>query len=408
MLNRVKDIIYPYWKKYVLYTQPLLHAFSILRLRNKKKKKIVFFATFVSTWKHDTLYELLEESNEYEPIILVIPVINLGHDHMLSTMDACYSFLLAKGYRVIKAYDSASEKYYNPKCLNPDVIVYLSPYNEQVDSRYRITRLRNILSIYMPYGFALSSNNNLLFNQPLHNLAYRVFYETSIHKQMASKYAVNGGANVEVSGSLISDKISAAQKIDGLNTQKLKKTIIWAPHHTIDEDGFSSFLQISQLMLDLAIKYKDVVNWVFKPHPILKSNLYNHSLWGKQRTDEYYQMWGSSEFSTMENGEYAELFVESDALILDSISFVAEYLFVNKPMLFTSLHPNLLDKFNDFGKLAMKCVSRMHSDDDVELFINNILKGKDELKHIRETFFDNVLKTEISPSQYVFNFLKRL
>jgi len=411
MLRRLKDILFPFWRWYLIYTQPIFNTLALLKLKQKSKlknkKTIVFFATFVSTWKHDCLYKLLENSAEFEPIILVCPVINLGYDHMLTTMDASFSYLKSKGYNVIKAYNQASNKYFNPQRLNPDVIVYLSPYHGQIHKKYRITKNRKILSVYMPYGFALSSKNDLLFNQLVHNLAYKVFYETKIHKLLATEYAINKGINVEVSGSLIADELDLALKSFSPKTTG-EKLIIWAPHHTIDPNGFSSFLTISEFMLNIAFKYKDKVKWIFKPHPLLKPNLYKHPLWGMHRTDEYYRRWEMSEFSIIKDGEYANLFVQSDAIILDSISFIAEYLYVNKPMLFTSLHPNLFEQFNCFGQKALNCISQMGAITDIELFINDVIIGNDNLQCRREKFYNDVLRSEISPSLYIYNFLESL
>ena len=40
--------------------------------------------------------------------------------------------------------------------------------------------------------------------------------------------------------------------------------------------------------LDIAINYEDVIQFVFRPHPVLKETLYKEKDWGKKRTDKYF------------------------------------------------------------------------------------------------------------------------
>ena len=72
----------------------------------------------------------------------------------------------------------------------------------------------------------------------------------------------------------------------------------------------------------------------FKPHPILKPKLYKHALWGKERTDAYYHCWETMENTQLEMSDYIDLFMTSDAMIFDSVSFMTEYLYTKKPALF--------------------------------------------------------------------------
>ena len=76
--------------------------------------------------------------------------------------------------------------------------------------------------------------------------------------------------------------------------EKPKKQIIYAPHHTISSQEwlhFSTFLTYSDTMLLLAKKYSDKVQFAFKPHPALRGKL--EYMWGKEKTDNYYQEWAT-------------------------------------------------------------------------------------------------------------------
>ena len=49
-------------------------------------------------------------------------------------------------------------------------------------------------------------------------------------------------------------------------------------------------------------------------------------------------------------GEYRAYFASSDAMILDSVSFMAEYLYVHKPALFLTREG---ERFNEFGETSL-------------------------------------------------------
>ena len=117
----------------------------------------------------------------------------------------------------------------------------------------------------------------------------------------------------------------------------LKKRVIWAPHHSFENQKpyakLCAFFDLYDFMLELAEEYRDTIQFAFKPHPMLKPRLYH--LWGKRRTDEYYRKWADGANTQFEDGEYFDLFLTSDAMILDSVSFIPEYSATGKPAFFT-------------------------------------------------------------------------
>ena len=104
--------------------------------------------------------------------------------------------------------------------------------------------------------------------------------------------------------------------------EKIKKKVIWAPHHSIISNPdleYSLFLEVCDIMPVLAKRYENKIQFCFKPHPFLIRKLYQ--LWGKYKTDAYYQLWDSMPNTQYENGEYIDLFMTSDAMIHDCDSF---------------------------------------------------------------------------------------
>jgi CDP-glycerol glycerophosphotransferase (TagB/SpsB family) len=249
-------------------------------------------------------------------------------------------------------------------------------------------------------------------------LLWKAFYETDLHKGLAKRYSKNKGSNVEVTGYPGTDSLvygkregNGAWKKTGSNL----KRIIWAPHWSVVPRGngrpsASNFLEISGFMLELAEQYKNEIQIAFKPHPYLKSTLYNYEGWGKENTEAYYSKWDGLKNGQLETGNYTELFNGSDAMIHDSISFIAEYLYCGKPSLFLKSDPEVNRRFNDFGNLALDHHYHGSDKEDIVQFIEKtVLKGADTLKSSRDDFYNHVLiqKGGKTASQNIYEVLCR-
>ena len=72
-------------------------------------------------------------------------------------------------------------------------------------------------------------------------------------------------------------------------------------------------------------------------------------------------------------GDYNDLFLTSDAMIHDSMSFIAEYLYVMKPSLFLMNDPDIENRLNDFGRMAVRQHYHAYNEQDISDFIENVV-----------------------------------
>ena len=135
----------------------------------------------------------------------------------------------------------------------------------------------------------------------------------------------------------------------------------------------------------------------FKPHPLLKSQLYEHSLWGKEKTDWYYSEWKNLPNTQLETGEYVDLFMTSDAMIHDCGSFTVEYHHTLNPVMYLINGKEHTGMMNSFAKEAYDLHYKGTDVQDIRNFIKKIvLEGDDYLLEKRKSFFDSYL---VSPNQ---------
>jgi CDP-glycerol glycerophosphotransferase (TagB/SpsB family) len=331
-------------------------------------------------------------------------------------MKEAYDEFQLKGYNVIKTYDENANSWLDiKKEIKPDVIFFLNPL-EVTKKEYYILNYPEYLTCYVPYGYMLSNTEQAQFNKNFHNLTWKNFYETEIHKKMAEQFAGNKAVNVVVSGAPMCDKLLEInhKPIDPWKLQdKNIKRIIWAPHHTIEDNsekfGYSNFLKYAEIFPDLLNKYHEKIQIAFKPHPLLKPKLYKNRDWGVERTDEYFKRWEDLPNGQLVTGAYEDLFLTSDALILDSISFLAEYMFTGKPCLFMVKDESVNNKFNEFGRRIYELVYKSHDFSELCFFIDDIvINGNDKAVSQRKLFKENVLNppNHKTASQNIFDVLE--
>lgn len=385
------------------------------RLKEKSTITVGFQVIHRSIWKYDRLYQEMEQDPFFDPFIFVCPYLREDRAQMLQEMNATFNDMQLKGYNVIKTYDERSDHWADIKSvMEPDIVFYSVPFDYTRDE-YRIHHFSESLSCYVPYFFTTNGKEGKNYDGPFHNLVWRNFYETEVHKQYAEKYARNAGDNVVVSGYPPLDDFLYPLENHDSDPWPLpdQKRIIWAPHHTIEGQGqgldYSTFKHYHALFQTIAREYSDRIQIAFKPHPMLKEKLYRDEDWGKERTDAYYQFWTELENGLLELGGYKKLFLTSDALIHDCSSFMVEYLSTSKPPLYLLHDENVSDRLHKFGKMALEQHYHAHRSVDIIQFIEDqVLEEDDIRKEERIQFIEEHLKQKdgISASENIIEYIK--
>ena len=389
-------------------------ARKIEQLQKQGKARVLFFLQTPSVWKYDALYRQLEQSEWFEPIVVVSPYnVHLNYDmqECFRVMHQTEDFAQQQGYTYTSAYDWTKKKWRDIKKLyQPDIVFFAKPYKDTLRA-YHIYNFPEALTLYLPYGINCINLFHNTYGLPFQALLWKFLVETEFQKRFAEQYEKSHGDNVEIVGALAEEKLMQKEyqpKDVWKPQEKKKKRIIWAPHHTVDYlFNFSNFLNYCEDMLRLAEKYQDEVQFAFKPHPVLKFKLIN--LWGQEKTEDYYNRWANLANGQIEQGDYIDLFKTSDAMIHDCASFTVEYLYAQKPVLFQIRDEKVKDEFNTFGQMCLEQHYLAYSIEETEQFIREVvIEGKDPKKAEREQFYKQYLypKDGLMPSDKIFEILK--
>lgn len=370
------------------------------KFNNGERIKIVLFVCRIECWLFGDLYNLLKESGKFEPIVIIKPIMSRGIDYMKECMEDTYSALKEQGFAPIKGYDEKTDTYLDVRNeIDPDIVFFTKAWKPHFHEYFYISRFLDRITFLAEYGYDVSKHDFAL-NFDIQNLVDKFFLPSEKQIPYVKSCMSNHGANLAVTGSMKIERIFDGNYVpkDVWKPQNtMKKRIIWAPHHEDktpkDMYQYDAFYDLCDLMFEIAYKYKDDIQIAFKPHPLLKTKLYRY--WGEKTTEEYYQRWDTIENGQLETGEFIDLFLTSDAMILDSISFIAEYSATKKPSLFT-VGSHSRPMYNSFGQELYEMMYHASAKENLykqlsDFIENVVIMGNDILYEQRASFVNKYI-----------------
>jgi len=361
------------------------------RVQKKESITVAFMVLDVPSWRCDSVFRMMLQHPRFNPVIWIVHANHItDNDEISRRLDIIRSFFQKRKYPIAELFSLERMR----AEYAPDVVFLAKPI-PKIDEWDVLSMDRELLC-YVPYCYQNTKKEDFITGMECH--LWRNFYTTPSIRKLASSVMTNGGCNVVAVGSPVADNYFSDEAEDSASVWRScgegMKRIIWAPHWSVGKVSWfnvATFLDVAEDMVRLAEKYASRVQWAFKPHPLLRVTLYNRPDWGKEKTDAYYERWANMPNCQLEIGAYVDLFKQSDAMVHDSGSFIMEYLLVNKPCMYLRKQDGYND-FNDDTLKALDCYHRGSTAQDVEKFIQSLLRGeKDSMKEKRTRFREEYL-----------------
>ncbi len=248
------------------------------RLRGKwqqrEKIEVAFLLTIPGMWKVDYLFRAMQQSDRYHPYVVIYPYSTFkgfGDKEVQDALNRTEKFIADKGYDYVIPCKNGKWQDIQ-KTLQPDIVFFTSPYRD-FPKQYYIYHFRHTLTCFVPYAYSSTNLFHENYDIPTVNLVGMHFLETTIHRGLAQQYGRNHGENAYVTGYpgtefyLHPYTPRPVWKVQSC----CKKRVIWAPHHSVNGTlDISTFLDYSEFMVALAKKYEESIQFVVKPHQLLK------------------------------------------------------------------------------------------------------------------------------------------
>ena len=298
--------------------------------------KVLFLVNEIAKWKAQSLYDLLESSGRYEPVIGITIAdidVELSTEELVRRKNELYGFFAHKGMRVVMVCEAANRKVLPLRSFRPDIVFLPQPWN--LDARNRPSKLSAFaLTCYIPYYVANYGDITIDFMQSLHREVWRYFILNKAWEELFTSQMRFGSHAGKVVGlghtGLDFIYLNSDKNIDD-------NVVLYAPHWSFSHprnpnfEGYGTFLWSGKFMLEYARRHPEF-KWIFKPHPSLKQKLLLSGAMTKESVESYWRDW--SGISTVcETCEYHELFLKAKAMITDSASFLTEFGATGKPLI---------------------------------------------------------------------------
>lgn len=380
-----------------------------------EKIKVTFLAISAAEWPADELYRMLEEDPHFEVTVTNCPLTDRDVNDSVRTYTQNKLFFTEKGYRVLDTYSPGDDRIYTWEELNevPDIVIHVTPWYKALPDSYQITGYPcSRVNLYIPYAFGTDggegpSQYSSAYDKDFYNMLRCAYVNTGFKLEWFQKHQLLQGRNIIYSGYAKMDYFYREHSFDEGDIRRIwkipekaevngVKRVIVAPHHSFLGYGgmlFSTFAKNAYFWLYLAEKYQNEISFIFKPHPNLRCRAVEAGVFKTaEEYDAYVAKWNAMpNAKVVEEGSYLEVFATSDAMIMDSSSFLAEYLYVDKPLLFLTRPEQVLSAL---GKQCLSAYSQTDGGDYMgieEFLINTVLGGEDNLREQRRKVFADAL-----------------
>ena len=300
---------------------------KIKKKKEKRKIKVAFLCVDDARWKCQSLYELLKQDDNFEPIIFLTKLYTdkPTRHQTEEEFNKTYHFFKTLGMNIQLVYDIKKDVYLDLKKFSPDIVFYQLPFYchpiqiPEVVSKFALTA-------YVPY-YTGTSLYETVQSVKFRNNLFRYYLADEGLKDYYKSLMGEFGENIRVVGHTSFDVFYKNNiQPDNSNFQ-----VLYSPHHSIEPNSplhLATFLENGELLLQYAKNHPEI-SWVFRPHPLLKKVL--KTVWTDERIEKYYTEWkaiGQYE----EKGNYMDTFFKSNLLINDC-SFFREFFPTESPII---------------------------------------------------------------------------
>ena len=280
--------------------------------------------------------------------------------------------------------------WYNLEKDHPDYVIVQRPYDIYMPKEYSLEKLAKYSKvIYIPYGYSLANIFDITMSKEVmkelsiivaENDDANKYYNSLIDKIKDDKKRVSINIGYPIFDEIIKiadREESYFKKIDNKNSIN----VLYTPRWTSDKrGGGTTFFKYKDKMVEFIKNNKDM-QLVFRPHPLAFQNFIQKKEMTKQEVQDYLSNFYNSNMVYDNSDTYLETFKDTDVIVTDFSSIISEFLFFNKPIIFTQSD---LDILNNTMRDLCKGFYCCKNFSEIKKTLIDLKNGKDPLKKIRE------------------------
>lgn len=335
-------------------------------MNSSRPIRVVFLSFYFEAWDAlDGIYRQMLEDPRFEPTVISIP--------RRLTGETVYS----GEARVSEFYDSIGVDHLRfdfedsmiglekLRELAPDYVFLNYPWQRNYQPGYRAEALSEFTKVcQVPYySFALVNEPGddgvapYLYTQRSHQLSSLIFTQDAAVVE-AYSHISRGNSHVHLVGSTKIDSLM----LRAVKTPRERYTLVWAPHHSYSPQwlNFGTFASMYNEMLEFAKAHQDI-DIIMDPHPFFFGTLVDRNVIAEVDLKNWLQAFNALPNTTIQTfDDFASLFLSSDLLLTDGISFIGEYpVITGKPGVYLENTGHW--QFSPIGEIAVEANWRIGS-----------------------------------------------
>ncbi|MBR4905170.1 MAG: hypothetical protein IKZ53_10935 [Selenomonadaceae bacterium] len=364
---------------------------TVENIRRKDKIKVGFYFDFSTHWCGDDLYNAFAKDERFKltVFILIDKGNEVNHEEILNDSKR----FKAHGLNV---FEVKRDSHDIPK---QDILFRFHPYPQWVYPAFRLTNLKVKETLLTHLSYSLHVSNSSL-SYPLHNVCWKMFYSSIVEMNVGkekNKFDMPRGIYSGYPKQDIFFKPDTKFHFDWKTARPDAKKIIWAPHWSINGGAFYATFQWNYNFMYEFAKAHPEISWVVKPHSVLlmvaTTREHGTIFPSIKALNEYFQKWNDLPNAQVYTGiYYQDIFATSDGMIQDCGSFIAEYQYVDKPMIYLTRRDN--GGYNKLGEEILKAsytVDGKDLDGIAAMMQRVFIEGDDYKAAERKAVFDKYL-----------------
>lgn len=364
-------------------------SYSIFRLAKKKRIRVAFLVVFDSVFHFERLFQLMEKDRRFVPFIVVIPEIDRGQEWGMRQYKTVLSSLKNRYADKVIGYCEHGQPIMIEEIC--DLCIVMNSYDTLTMPQYGIAYLgkKGIPVVNTNYGCDTGTHYTKFFCN-MGNLAFlwRFYCGTKFYYGILSQ----AQRHLRLHKRILHSGVVKMDLLDSvIERPRRRKRILICPHHSIEGSSLlslSNFQQYAELFQRLPQEYPDI-DWVFRPHPLLKSALQKYGHWSEDDWKDYIdRLCSNANVQYIPDGSCYDMFVNSDGMIQDCGSFLAEYHYTGHPqcyMLKSESHAE--SQYMDWGLELLSHTYKAFSESDIYDFIDKVIVNGTDVKKAERMAF---------------------
>ncbi|MBR1921541.1 MAG: hypothetical protein IJ829_06015, partial [Kiritimatiellae bacterium] len=353
-------------------------------LARGERLKVAFLVCDASMFSGESVFLEMRGDARFDCFVAVAPRTSRGEEFLRATQEKTLASLSAKYGDAVRALYDPDAK--TAAALDADLVFSTIVYEDQSLPQYTTEALsaRALVAVlYYGYGGLFDSNEKKTSFLPNIVLAWRYFVSNEASRAMFTARNPLLAAATVVSGYCKMDRLAGELDAAAGRARRRKKVLV-CPHHTIDRSAdallaLSTFPANADALLRLPSRFPEV-DFVFRPHPLLFVRLASPKWWGPEKVAAYCRaMESQPNVEFQRGGDYFSTFAESDALIHDCASFLAEYFYTGRPQCYMLAGTETIDRhFLPFARRLVDHAYKAFSEEDIVAFVRDVVLGGDD------------------------------